>query len=65
MRLVRSFGYDNAVAFALINLLGYFPAILGCVAWPLLRGARHQVRQCGCKLPASSQIRLIGCKGWS
>lgn len=42
MRLVRSFGYDNAVAFALINLLGFFPAILGCVAWPLLRGARHQ-----------------------
>ncbi|WIA17097.1 hypothetical protein OEZ85_013995 [Tetradesmus obliquus] len=42
MRLVRSFGYDNAVAFALINVLGFFPAILGCVAWPLLRGARHQ-----------------------
>jgi hypothetical protein len=44
MRLVlRHFGADNAVAFALINLLGFFPAILGCVAWPLLRSAKHQV----------------------
>jgi hypothetical protein len=43
MRLVRHFGADNAVAFALVNLLGFFPAILGCVAWPLLRSAKHKV----------------------
>jgi hypothetical protein len=29
----------------LVNLLGFFPAILGCVAWPLLRSAKHKVRE--------------------
>jgi hypothetical protein len=44
MRLVlRHFGADNAVAFALVNLLGFFPAILGCIAWPLLCSAKHKV----------------------
>jgi hypothetical protein len=27
----------------LFNLLGLFPAILACVAWPLLRNAQHTV----------------------
>lgn len=43
VRLLRTLGSANAVAFALINSLGFFPAILGCVAWPLLRSAKHKV----------------------
>eukprot|EP00882_Tetradesmus_deserticola_P000266 GHRQ01000293.1.p1 GENE.GHRQ01000293.1~~GHRQ01000293.1.p1 ORF type:complete len:683 (+),score=280.20 GHRQ01000293.1:407-2455(+) len=44
LHLVRSFGADNAVAFALVNLLGLLPAMLGCVAWPLLRSAKNKPR---------------------
>ncbi|KAF6255144.1 hypothetical protein COO60DRAFT_1702968 [Scenedesmus sp. NREL 46B-D3] len=44
VRLLRTLGSANAVAFALINSLGFFPAILGCVAWPLLRSAKHKPR---------------------
>jgi hypothetical protein len=31
-------------SFCAINLLGFFPAILGCVAWPLLRSLKFTVR---------------------
>lgn len=42
--LVATFGADNALAFALFNLLGLFPALLGCVAWPALRSYdKHKV----------------------
>jgi hypothetical protein len=56
MRLVAAFGADNAVAFALVNLLGFFPAILGCVAWPLLRSAKHKVRHFKAKPLAAAMI---------
>lgn len=35
---------DNALSFVLFNMLGIMPALLGCVAWPLLRNKHYKVR---------------------
>jgi hypothetical protein len=35
------------------------PAILGCVAWPLLRSAKHKVRHICCLLQAWLQYHLL------
>ena len=41
---------DNALSFVLFNMLGIMPALLGCVAWPVLRNNEANVSVSGALL---------------